>query len=812
MKLRCLLLFVISVGAVLSAGAQLAVGSWKTFAAFSTVDRVVDTPGVVYYLTCGQLYSYDKENEETYNYSTGRRLSDSNIKTVYYNYEKDYLVVVYSNSNIDIIDSEGCVYNLPDIKDASIGVIPVVNDMDFDGDRIYVGTNFGVVVFDYRKKEVVTSGNYGLDITSVTVCDDTLWLIAAYRFYSVDKNRSLTSVDALTLWPQGYTVNSAMTLSGDMVVMLTDQNSRITVARLKESEANIEVTCERAGLGIGAVKNLHRLADGSIMCHTYNAIYIVTPDGDITSTSVSGTDLEAVKVGAGYEIKNIASYRGMRELWLGSDAGLSSFSVDGGEITVLSEPSRPDNALTFSLVGRMEKGESGALYAFSYGFSNLLGENVNPGNTEHGLFYINRIKDGVVSDITPVEYSVKNRNHRPYGTSPVGYKGGYLVKEDPNNPDCYVVGSMWDGFYYMKDGKEIVHYYEDNSSMMSILNGYRLEILGLEFDRKGNLWAVTFSDKNQFNMLEASKVGRETAIEDWQVADYYVDNYHTGYLLSCRHSDNMFYIDGGYESHPAVIKTNGTASPGDDTLIVSSELVDQDGLYFSFARSMCLLEDKRGRVWLGTDNGIVEITDPDDITGSKIRVNHLKVPRRDGTNFADYLLNGETICAMAVDASNRKWIATFNSGVYLVSENGDEILEHFDPTNSPIPDYAVYSVVCDNSNNVYFGTANGIVMYSSMSAPARDDFSEVYAYPNPVRPEYTGWITITGLMENSLVKIADAAGNVFHQATSEGGMLVWDGCDRQGHRVKTGVYYVFASQSGEGMETHGAVTKILVVN
>lgn len=97
-----------------------------------------------------------------------------------------------------------------------------------------------------------------------------------------------------------------------------------------------------------------------------------------------------------------------------------------------------------------------------------------------------------------------------------------------------------------------------------------------------------------------------------------------------------------------------------------------------------------------------------------------------------------------------------------------------------------------------------------MQAPASDDYSDVYAYPNPVRPEYNGWITIAGLMDDSLVKIADAAGNVFFQGTSQGGMITWDGCDASGNRVKTGVYYVFASQNGDGTSS-GAVTKIVVV-
>ncbi len=124
----------------------------------------------------------------------------------------------------------------------------------------------------------------------------------------------------------------------------------------------------------------------------------------------------------------------------------------------------------------------------------------------------------------------------------------------------------------------------------------------------------------------------------------------------------------------------------------------------------------------------------------------------------------------------------------------------------------IFSVLCDpNNNKVYFGTDQGLVIYTSNSAPASEDYSDVYAYPNPVRPDYTGWITIRGLMDKSLVKIADAAGNVFFTTRSEGGMVTWDGCDASGERVKTGVYYVFASQNENG-DASGVVTKIMVVN
>ena len=115
-------------------------------------------------------------------------------------------------------------------------------------------------------------------------------------------------------------------------------------------------------------------------------------------------------------------------------------------------------------------------------------------------------------------------------------------------------------------------------------------------------------------------------------------------------------------------------------------------------------------------------------------------------------------------------------------------------------------------SSVYFSSLEGVSEYSSTSAPASDNLDEVYAYPNPVRPDYTGWITITGLMDNTLVKIADAAGNVFFQGRSEGGLITWDGCNAAGDRVKTGVYYVFASSGTSDQSGDSCVTKIMVIN
>ena len=100
--------------------------------------------------------------------------------------------------------------------------------------------------------------------------------------------------------------------------------------------------------------------------------------------------------------------------------------------------------------------------------------------------------------------------------------------------------------------------------------------------------------------------------------------------------------------------------------------------------------------------------------------------------------------------------------------------------------------------------------YFSDSTPAEPDYSNVYAYPNPVRPDFTGLVTIKGLMDNSLLKIVDAGGNVVKQLRSTGGMATWDCCGDNGNRVKTGVYYVMASQ-GDSSSKQSSVTKLVII-
>ena len=187
------------------------------------------------------------------------------------------------------------------------------------------------------------------------------------------------------------------------------------------------------------------------------------------------------------------------------------------------------------------------------------------------------------------------------------------------------------------------------------------------------------------------------------------------------------------------------------------------------------------------------------------------MPRNDGTGLADYLLDGSQINCIAVDGANRKWIGTDNSGLFLVSADGSEVLRQFTTDNSYLSTNTIYSVCCNPTNNsVYVVTANDFLEYFSDTTPGSTSYSNVHVYPNPVHPDYMGSVTIVGLMDNSLVKIADSGGHVIKQLKSTGGMATWDCVGDNGERVSTGVYYILASEK-EGGSTHATVAKFVVV-
>ena len=145
-----------------------------------------------------------------------------------------------------------------------------------------------------------------------------------------------------------------------------------------------------------------------------------------------------------------------------------------------------------------------------------------------------------------------------------------------------------------------------------------------------------------------------------------------------------------------------------------------------------------------------------------------------------------------------------------MSENGQETIHHFTSTNSPLLSDNILSLALNPvSGELFIGTGNGLISYQTDAAESNNIYADVYAYPNPVREDYNGVITIVGLINKTQVKITDLNGNLIYQTVSNGSIATWDGKDFHGRKVNTGIYFaICANEDG----TQNTITKIMVIN
>ena len=809
-----------------AAHAQHSVGEWTIYSVFSgDVTDCVEGPTKVYYVSDGSLYSFDKETSETYTYSIGNKLNDNNIRDIYYNAADHFLVVAYESGNMDMLYDNGKVVNLSDIKDANISSNKVINDIAFGGGKMYVATDFGIVVYDTKNHNVTESGIYKNDIGSIAVVGDRLVIYNATTKWLMQAPLSgrHVSLDVFKTMRKGYYTSGYvnwMQAANDRTFMVGYNNNVVFSYTCPEEVKDEEWCTYKASVLTQSVGRPQTTADGKVLLQSGANLKELQADATFTDYATLPAELQG---------QLLQAYDGAGSVWALDSNGLANYDITDGNLTVLSDKAKPAGTSTVKNAVFMARSNDGSrIYVSNVGQNTWWMDFPNNGidvvqTTD--VIVNGQVSDAAIFDCVLEKADAITAQKKHPGDTRM-YGGPERIVVDPENPNRYYIGNFLEGLYVVEDNKEVFKFDARNMPASLWWSGSDKggHVMNVNFDPAGNLWAglwqVNGGDVSSWMCLPKEKLrGDLSAVTkaDWQMEVTPISEYAGDKdMVSLFSKDGMLFTwDRKYAGSVRlrIYNTKKTwSNTSDDVYEEIKAFTDQDGNSFQPNGWYSGIEDARGRIWLGCDRGIVEITQPGKVLDPDFRLRRLKVPRNDGTPFADYLLESERINAISCDAANRKWVATAGSGVYLVSEDGDKILEHFTSENSPLPGNEVFSVMCDPlSNMVYFGLPTGLVSYSSTSAPAADTYDEVYAYPNPVRPDYTGWITIKGLKANSLVKIADAAGNVFHQGRSDGGMYVWDGCNANGERVRSGVYFVYASQNADGTNS-GVVTKILVVN
>jgi hypothetical protein len=372
------------------------------------------------------------------------------------------------------------------------------------------------------------------------------------------------------------------------------------------------------------------------------------------------------------------------------------------------------------------------------------------------------------------------------------------VVAHPTEIGTFYVCSYHGGIVYLEDNTPEVLWDQTNSGLESLTfdgaDYISVRVRDALVDDSGNVWSLTgFVQKG---LKKRTPSGQWTA---YDLSDVVLDYKQEAGYSNLEFYNNKILFFGGVKS--GLIGVDISQSPPQMKRIMGGDM----GLPSDDIRSIRL--DNDNRLWVGTRDGLAVLYAPNRFFEEDTQLRSVVIS--DGGNLRE-LLSGQLISDIEVDGNNQKWISTTSSGVFLISPDGSQILQHFTKENSPLPTSSVKTIGIDEvSGEVYFGTLNGMVSFQGDAYAESESLSDANVFPNPVRPNFLGNVVIRGLQQKTRVKITDIAGNLVYDTTSEGGSISWNLRSFSGARVRSGVYLIFIT-SKDGLDS--AVKKLMVIN
>ncbi len=750
--------------ATCSISAQLAIGNWKTHLSYNEGRQVADGIVRIYCGTKNGLFFYDRNDNTIQIITKVEGLSDLEINTINFSRDQNTLLIGYANANVDIIEGSD-IHNIPDIKREQITGNKTIHNILFINEYAYLSCGFGIVVINLPKKEIKDTYYIGENGGLINVYDmafDGSWLYAGTEngIYRADINDP----------------------------NLIDYNHWSRIMDVPNPDGKFTSVCwfgdklyANFRPETGTVDSIYYYENGfweqfpAIERSTY---YYVGKSHDrllvVSDKYVGVYDTDNQKIRHLYAAHPIhAVFDDDNVMWAADR--LEGMHISPNEWT--RETVMPNGPLSKDAVS------IGIADDIIY---TVAGSVTSGWNNTWNHAELNTLQDNLWT-----------------GTSTVDYRDLINLAIDPADKHHVFAASWGYGLLEYRNGELVEAYDQSNSTLQTFIendNYYRLG--GVVFDKQGNLW-ITNS-----NVPEPVSVRKSDG--KWKSYDMngqlrvnalsrIINTEYNHHWIICAQGKGLFAFD-----------MNGTLEDEADDSYKKFDVVDANNKVIS-NNVFAFAEDHDGNIWVGTDKGIVVYYSPHRVFDDQLFYGQqIIVPRNDGTGLADILLGTEKVTAIAMDGANRKWVGTAKAGVFLFSDNGLETIHHFTTDNSPLLSDNILEIAIDGKKGtVYFGTDKGLVSYKSTAINGKENFGNVYVYPNPVREDYQGEIVITGLVGNVNVKITDINGNLVFETTALGGQAIWDGHTFSGNRVRTGVYMIFCTNE-DGSQTH--ITKLLVIN
>ena len=761
--MRRLITAVMAMLAVAGVAAQTAVGHWRDCLDYSAIHHVEVAGSTVYGAARGGITVFDASDRTLGTLSKVSGLSDVGIATIAHDQQTGCLVVAYNNSNIDIID-RGRIYNISDIKRTEISTNKEITAVRFHNGYAYVATGFGVVVVDLARREISETWFLGDGGSHTAVHDlafsaDSIYAATGAGLKRVSISEAHPSISDRWTTMSGF--------GGSTVTMLAWYDGALIAAGHTYDPLQHTIYHNGNAMLNGEVRSMHisqgRLTvaiDGRVIAYGPGMAEIGVYD------NFTWGDLDAAD----------AAFAADGTLWVAHPwAGVVGIAADGSdESHTPAGPASGDNSY------RLRPFRSRMMLC--------------PGG--HTSTYANTY-------LAPNIFTASGSNWSGIDLGNGAFYGKYDVVDAAVNPrdTTETVAALWgSGIASIRDNR--VQAFYDNTNTDGALHTYTvdgfssLRTSGVAFDRKGTLW-ITVSNTDH-SLASRSREGQWKAYStaalspNLRVDKILVDSIR-GYIWFAG-SDNAIYVHDG-DSRVARINPNSGSK-------LQTENVN------------AIEQDQSGNIWIGTNKGIKVIYDGYNAfknggNGETSPVSCSNITITNG-EFSEYLMAYESVTCIAVDGANRKWVGTATGGLYLLSANGMEQLQHFTATNSPLFSNKIVCLgIQPRTGDIFIGTDLGLQVYRGTATYAdAEPQPKVYAYPNPVRPGYDGPIAIKGFTRNALVRITDAAGNTVFSTRADGGQAIWNGRTASGEPVASGTYYVFASDAEGG---NRSVAKILII-
>lgn len=797
------------------------IDSWTNYFSYYDATEVIEADGMLYAIMNSNLMAYDlKTTEVSYIDRITAGLSSKGIVLMGYSNTQRNLVIVYSDGNIDLYDvRSGSVVNIPQFRDNPDSDFSL-NNLKVQGDEAYLATNEGVIAIDV--KDAVIRGRYPIGKTSTAIRFGER--IFAARLTADGKQGNVVSAlltDNLfdkTRW-QTETEKpiSDMSVMNDCLYMFCPYNEFTNKGEVPD--AGIWVKCERVQNGdIAKISSFYplkaRSVDGRTIAYGFNNSYQDKVVVEFTSdypdrATVVRTDVPFNSI---YPAKQGGYWTAL------SSVGLTHYSLADGSFKADSE----------SLNGGGPSHEFPYWLRFEGDRLFMAAGRIDPTDKDHRPFNAAWL-DTDADDWTYLEVPYGEKaGGGPWMRKGADFRDASSIAQDPLDPNHHFVTSGSQGLFEYRNGKIVKQYTEERkktgegeaegwSAMKSVSGSLSYDYVrtgAAIFDRDGNLFVANSGGGTAFMV--------DTIMWCLKRDGKWLPFYHAPIRNATCFENSIFdrkgrlwvtqrRTAGDINAGFLCMDFNGTLdNTRDDVYTYRDKFTNQDGTPFTFQQALAIAEDRDGRIWMGTEAGLIVCDDPDRWASPDFLITQVKVPRPDGI-YADYLLLGVTVTAIAVDGANRKWIGTSGDGLYLISADGITTLHHFTTDNSPLISNNIWSIACHPKNGeVFIGTDLGLMSYHSDASEAEESLSRdnLRVYPNPVRPDYSGPIVLDGLVYDSDIKVVSTSGHVVAAGTSVGGTFTWNGRGPSGQRVGSGIYY-FMVATPDGNQT--TVAKVAVV-